>query len=173
MDSSEFERLAQTHLTALYSYCLSRVCNPQRAEELAQETLTCAFEAFHTLKDRRAFFPWLIGIAKRRSWVWWRKAKRDPLQLRSNPAGTDPPDSLLDQNGPPPGRLAAREKTRNTLDAVKKLPMKYREPIVLRYFEELSYAEIALRLGISIDTVDQRLTRAKLKLRRLLRNLEM
>ncbi|MBN2327689.1 MAG: RNA polymerase sigma factor [Candidatus Omnitrophica bacterium] len=173
MPTHAFEELAQDYIKPLYSYCLSLMCDPHRAEELAQETLVRAYENYPSLKNPDKFYPWLKGIAQRCRWTWFRSAKHNPVDLRvhSDQDGVSP--TLQDDGPSPADQMEKRERTQELLRALKKLSRPNREVVILRYFEELSYAEIAMRLGVSIDAVDQRLTRAKLKLRNLLQYAEI
>ncbi len=167
MEHRDFEALAQEHLTALYNYCLTLTGDPHQAEELAQETLTRAYLAFDSLRDQDRFFAWLRGIARRCSWTWLRWARQ-----RVFGDDTDILEQVEDPSGTPSDCLNKRETDRKVWNALKKLTQRNREVIVLRFFEGLSYADIALRLGVTVDAVDQRLTRTKLKLKRLLQDVE-
>lgn len=173
MNENDFDRLAREHLKPLYSYCLSLTCDPHRAEELAQETLVRAYHAFPSLHDPYRFFAWMRGIARRCTWTWWRKAKRNPMAQQADIREGDILELVPDPRENPAERLDRQENRLSVLKALKRLSFRYREVVTLRYFEELSYADIALRLDISIDAVDQRLTRAKLKLRRILHPMEL
>ena len=164
--------MVETHLRALYSYCLTRMCDPHRAEELAQETLLRAYQAYPSLQDPTRFYPWLLGIARRCSWTWWRKKKRNPVDLLSSMESDSPIDSVSDEKPNPAEKLQNSERQQALMKVLQRLSQNYREVVILRYFEELSYADIALRLNLSIDTVDQRLTRAKWKLRQWLHPME-
>ncbi len=168
MEHRDFEGLAQEHLATLYSYCLTLTGDPHQAEELAQETLTRAYLAFGSLRDRTKFYAWLKGIARRCSWTWLRQARR---HAHRNDA--DALERLEDPSGIPSDRLTKKETDRKVWKALKKLTQRNREVVVLRFFEGLSYADIAQRLGVTIDAVDQRLTRTKLKLQRLLQDVEI
>lgn len=173
MNGNDFERMAREYLTPLYSYCLSLTCDPRRAEELAQETLVRAYRAHPSLKDPSRFYPWLRGIAQRCTWTWWRSMKRNPVISCANPENEAAVEAVQDCQPNPAERLIAAERNQAVLKALKRLPKGRREVVILRYFEELSYADIAMRLGLTIDAVDQRLTRAKLKLRSLLHPMEV
>ncbi len=166
MEDRSFETLAQEHFSALLSFCLAKTCDQYKAEELAQETMMRAYLSFGKLKKRDAFHAWLIGIAKRCYWLNLRFKKRDPLEKRSNPWGTEPPLDLADRTETADVRLMSEERIASTLNALKKLPHRQREVIILKYFENLSYAEMAIRLQISVEAVDKRLTRAKSTLKR-------
>ena len=172
MPDNGFEALAKAHLPALYGWCMAATCDPDEAEDLAAETLSRAARAFPRLRDPGRFPAWLIGIAKRARWTRWRRKKRDPLAHRGNPAGTGPPGDLPDGGHNPYEHVAHKERFAETLRALRRLSRPLREVVVLRYFEELSYAEMAARLGVSVDAVDQRLTRARRQLARHLAPLE-
>jgi RNA polymerase sigma factor (sigma-70 family) len=171
-ENGSFARLIEPHLTSLYSYCLAMTCDPHRAEDLAQETLCRACESFDSLRNAEATAAWLRAIARRCRWNIFRKKKRDPLARRGNGEGSNPPDSLRDANPTPGEKLEQSELHQQVLTALRKVSLKKREVVVLRYYEELSYTDIALRLGISVDAVDQRLTRAKRDLRRIMMKME-
>jgi RNA polymerase sigma-70 factor (ECF subfamily) len=170
MSSLSFEDCIRPYLKALYSYCLSRTCDPHQAEELAQETLVRAYEAYPRLKNRDAVWAWLIGIARRCSWTWWWKAKRDPLRLADTPLDSDAVDSLPLPDGDETvvDQLMREEMDTVILNLIQKLPQRDREVLIYRYYEDLSYAAIAERLGLGLEAVDQRLTRAKQRLRKYL-----
>jgi RNA polymerase sigma-70 factor (ECF subfamily) len=168
-----FSELAQKHLGALQSYCLAKTCDQDAALDLAQEALLRAYTRFHTLKEIDKFPAWLVGIAKRCSWNWFRKKKRDPLVQRDHETGNGPPPELPDENLNPEEHMQQMADWNETLQAVKRLRFIYREVIVLRYFEELSYSEMAARLGVKEDAVDQRLTRARRQLKQHLSHWEI
>lgn len=167
-----FSELAQKHMGALQSYCLAKTCDQDAALDLAQEALLRAYTRFHTLKEIDKFPAWLVGIAKRCSWNWFRKKKRDPLVQREYETGNGPPPELPDQNLNPAEQMQQHDEWNETLQAVKKLRFIYREVIILRYFEELSYSDMAARLKIKEDAVDQRLTRARRQLKQSLSHWE-
>jgi len=171
-EKESFEQLVEDHLGRLYSYCLAETCDLHEAEELAQEVLLRAYLKFPTLKDRNAFSSWLIGIAKRCRWNFFRRVRRDPLRQRNPDGDLERLEAVPDAGRNPAGQLEENENTKLLLEAISKLPRGQRQAIVMRYFEELSYTKIAARLGVTEDAVDQRLTRAKKKLRDLLKLLE-
>lgn len=167
-----FTELARRHSASLHCYCLAKTCDQDVALDLAQETLLRAYTRFHTLREIDHFPAWLVGIAKRCSWNWFRKKKRDPLSQQNNSANNGFSPEMSDQRLNPGEQLQYNAKLEETLQAVKKLRFVYREVIILRYFEELSYCEIAARLSISEDGVDQRLTRARRMLKQHLSHWE-
>ncbi len=173
MSEPSFEALARENLPALYSYCLALTCDREEAEELAAEALARACRGFAGLRDRAAFPAWLRSIARRCRWTWWRKRRRDPLAARANPPGDDPSEEIMDERETPEEHCERNQRAQRTLSALKKLPLKLREVVILRYFDELSYAEMAARLGVGVEAVDQRLIRAKRRLRTSLRTLEV
>lgn len=167
-----FSELAQKHMVALQSYCLAKTCDPDAALDLAQEAMLRAYTRFHTLKELDKFPAWIVGIAKRCSWNLFRKKRHDPLVQRNHDTGNGPPFELPDHDLNPAEQLQQNVDWNETLHAVKQLRFIYREVIILRYFEELSYNEMAARLGIKEDAVDQRLTRARRQLKQRLNHWE-
>ncbi len=168
----EFHELASQHLPRLQSYCLAKTCDADLAQDLAQEALLRAYTRFGTLRDRSKFGAWLVGIAKRCTWNWFRKKKNDPLAKQDHDFSNGPLPETVDDNPNPAEHAQNDADLQETLEAVKKLRFAYREVIILRYFEDLSYSEIAARVGISEDGVDQRLTRARRQLKKHLRHWE-
>jgi RNA polymerase sigma-70 factor, ECF subfamily len=128
------------------------------AEDMAQEAFVKAFRALHTFRGESAFSTWLTAIAMNvyRSWL----RDREPLPvdldlLRFVGASTDPLTGLQ-----------ARERADAIRRAVLTLPLRYREPIVLFYFQDMDLSETARILGIPEGTLKARLHRGRELLRR-------
>jgi RNA polymerase sigma-70 factor, ECF subfamily len=128
------------------------------AEDMAQEAFVKAFRALHTFRGESAFSTWLTAIAMNvyRSWL------RDRAPL---PADVDL--TRFTGNGPDPlSGLQARERADAVRQAVLTLPPRYREPIVLFYFQEMDVSETARILGIREGTLKARLHRGRELLKR-------
>jgi RNA polymerase sigma-70 factor (ECF subfamily) len=150
-DPEAFAVLFDRHFEAIHGYVQRRV-GLSLADELAAETFTRAFDSRRrydtTREDARA---WLLGIAANLLRRHWRSERRR-LDAYARSGGRD--DAEL--SGPVAAELAA---------AVKALPRREREPLLLLAWADLSYDEIAHSLDIPVGTVRSRISRARAKLR--------
>lgn len=130
------------------------------AEDMAQDAFVKAFRALGTFRGESAFSTWLMAIAMNS----YRSAlrDRDPVPVSIDVAlariRTHGPDALAE--------LQDREQESAVRQAVLTLPPKYRDAIVLFYFEEKNLAETATVLGLPEGTVKARLHRARQLLKR-------
>jgi RNA polymerase sigma-70 factor (ECF subfamily) len=133
-------------------------------DDVAQQVWTRVWQRLDSLSDPRRLRSWLYAVA--------RNAAIDAAQDRRRRATVGlefVAERLNDARTHGPVRLAAGEELRETLlRAVEALPALYREPFVLRHLEDWSYAEIGELLGLSVETVETRLVRARRLLREML-----
>lgn len=128
------------------------------AEDLAQETFVRLMRAIHRYEYPRPFKPWLYAIATNLARDHYKRAETryhvdaEPDQLHQHPAEL------------PEETLTAADDARQVVEAITSLPDHQREVVILRYYQELSLAEIAEALNIPVGTVKSRLS---LGLRRL------
>ena len=136
-------------VTLAWRFCRDRTM----AEDMAQEVFVRAFRALHTFRGDAAFSTWLTAIAMNtyRSCLRGREPRGAALDLSRTPArGSDPFTGLRDQ-----------ERDELVRRAVLALPAKYREPLVLFYFQEMDLAETARVLALPEGTVKARLSRGR------------
>jgi RNA polymerase sigma factor (sigma-70 family) len=166
--SRRFRALALPHLDAAYNLARWLSHNPRDAEDIAQEAYLRALRFFDTFRGDSAR-PWLLAIVRR---VWY-----DEWRRRSTSEEVTPFDELRDDTPPEgwetasadPETLAMRaEDARGVQDALQRLPVEYREVLVLREMEELSYREIAVIVDVPVGTVMSRLARGRRRLATLL-----
>jgi len=143
-----FSQAALGHLDTVYRYAASLCHNPAQAEVLVQETYRCAVRAFGDLAPDRNLKSCLCAIARN---IW--------LHQDGGPAAARAPDQHA-------YRTEGTE-TEGVRGALERLPRAYREVIVLREFEGLSYCDIASILHCPAGTVFSRLGRARERLRRV------
>jgi RNA polymerase sigma-70 factor (ECF subfamily) len=127
---------------------------------MAQDAFVRAFRALHTFRGDSAFSTWLTAIAMN----VYRSALRERPPMR----GTVEAVALRADNPGPLEDLETRERLLAVRQMVSTLPPRYREPIVLYYFQDMNVAETARILGIAEGTVKARLHRGKQFLRRRL-----
>ncbi|MGV3774213.1 MAG: RNA polymerase sigma factor [Verrucomicrobiales bacterium] len=136
----------------------------QESEELAHEAFVTAWKQLHQLQDLAKFRQWLCGIARNISQSWLRRH----LQERSRTAEADL--AQLTSSVTPTIELISQEEERLVWDALEQIPENYREPLVLFYREGDSVADVAQAMGITEETVRQRLSRGRAMLKQEVAN---
>ncbi|MCG3127040.1 MAG: ECF RNA polymerase sigma factor SigW [Phycisphaerae bacterium] len=135
-------------------------------DDIAQQVWTQVWERLDTLRDPERIRSWLYNIARNAAIDASMAHRRRQRGMVSLEAGPEP------ARGSQAGPLAvviADETERFLLDAVQSLPAIYREPFVLRHLEDWPYAQIADVLGLSVESVETRLVRARRLLREALK----
>jgi RNA polymerase sigma-70 factor (ECF subfamily) len=161
-----YAELARRLAAPVLAVCHSRIRCWHTAEDLAQETLLRGLEALGTLADRDRFGSWLRGIATRVCLDWLKK--KESAQVPFTALGDHPPD--VPGRGPSPdGALEGADEQRRLLDQVNDLDDDCREILLLYYYQDVTYADLAKFLGVSAATVNARLTKARAILREKLR----
>lgn len=149
------QQLVEAHYQALYRFAF-RLCGvAAEAEDLTQETFCQAQRNFAQLRDAARAKSWLFSILRNAYLHKLRSAKHH--QTLSPEALADLPDRLPD---PLPEIDSGQLQT-----ALHELPEEFRTPLLLFYFEDFSYREIAEQLKVPLGTVMSRLARAKGHLR--------
>jgi RNA polymerase sigma-70 factor (ECF subfamily) len=161
-DEHAIERLIQTYQTGVFRLALSVLDDPLEANEAAQDTFIAALGALGNYQDKSTFKAWLYTIALNISRSRLRKRKiaerlKNALQalFRVQVQKTPTAEDAVIQN----------EKEAAVWQALETLGEKHRVPVVLRYFHDLSTAEIAEVLQINEGTVFSRLHTARERLR--------
>ena len=153
--------LARRWGARIMAVCHARVRSPEAAEDLTQETLLRGFRALATIREPHKFGAWICGIA-RCICLDWLKAKE-----RSQISFSDLGDAQHVVEGEGPQRGGA-EGVERLVAEVESLPDDYREVVMLYYYGDLTYRDLADMLGVSAATVNARLTKARAMLRQRL-----
>jgi RNA polymerase sigma-70 factor (ECF subfamily) len=148
-----FAELFDRYRQPVFGFFRRRLQDSARAEELAQETFLVVLRGIERYEPRATFRTYLYAIALRQVSGEYRRAKRDPVPLSTEPAAAPQQDTC--------DALWVRR-------AVEKLDEQHREVLLLREYEQLSYDEIAELLRIPVNTVRSRLFRARMELKSLL-----
>jgi RNA polymerase sigma-70 factor (ECF subfamily) len=153
-----FEQLVLPHLDAAYN--LARWLAAQEADDVVQDAMLRAFRAFDGFRGGDAK-PWLLAIVRNCHYTLaGQKAKRRSVPLPEDgeqEIATDAPDPEVSAIG--------ADRARKLNRAIAELPEEFREALVLREMEDMSYREIADITGAPIGTVMSRLARARALLR--------
>ena len=177
-EAAAFNRLVTERTPDVYALLCRLTDDPEEARDLTQETFLQAFRSVAHFRGEADLRTWLYRIAvnqARNRWRWWRRRRRDVTVSLDAPSATASDDErplaarLRDARAPDPEADAlAGEREQALLAALAELARPYREAVVLRDVEGLSYEEVAAALGINVGTVKSRLSRGRLELRRRL-----
>jgi RNA polymerase sigma-70 factor (ECF subfamily) len=156
-----FEAQALPHLDAAYNLARWLARPPLDADDIVQEALLNAFKGFDSFRGDNVK-PWLLAIVRN----CFLTAVRQTRRRRNEPIPSDDElgsdDSAWVADEPDPeAALIRSDEGRQLEEVVAKLPQEFREVLVLREMEDLSYREIAHITGAPIGTVMSRLARAR------------
>ena len=155
-----FEAQALPHIDAAYNLARWLSRSPTDADDIVQDAMLRAFRAFDGFRGE-SFRPWLFAIVRN----CWRNQVRDVRRRRHTSLPDETSDPLV-SDAPNPEVEATHASERGRLDSVMALlPDEFREVLVLREIENMSYREIAQATGAPIGTVMSRLARARAMLR--------
>ncbi|HEY7515478.1 MAG TPA: sigma-70 family RNA polymerase sigma factor [Vicinamibacteria bacterium] len=143
--------------------CLHLLASREDAEDAMSEVFFRMREALRRYDGSRPFGPWLYGVATNHCIDRLRRRSREERLF-----GPDPGGEGLEAAPSPLADLITEERRRAVVLAIAALPERYRVPLVLRYYAEMSYAEIGDRLALTREQVAVGLFRAKGHLRRSL-----
>jgi RNA polymerase sigma-70 factor (ECF subfamily) len=156
--ASAYEQLARRWSARVLAVCCARVGRASAAEDLAQEALLRGLQHLHALEQPEKFGAWLRGIAARVCIDWLSARGHNPQPFSSLVNGAvDPPDGAET-----PAEHLEREDTRQRLlSEIHALPDDLREAILLYYYDDVTYLDLADVLGVSRATVNSRLAKAR------------
>jgi RNA polymerase sigma-70 factor, ECF subfamily len=143
--------------------CHARCGRADVAEDMAQEALLRGFRALATLTQPERFGAWLHGIALRACLDWLKARERKTVPFSALGNGCDP-DSFRHHHDSAVA-VDRDDERRRVLAEVEALPAEYRTVIMLYYYENVTYRELAEMLGVSPATINARLTKARALLR--------
>jgi RNA polymerase sigma-70 factor (ECF subfamily) len=156
-----FQETILIHLDAAYNYARWLVRNAQDAEDLTQEACVRAFAGFHTFEQTNPK-SWLLTIVRNTFLNQVQKEKRQAeiIYLDAKTQSSTLPTPLHD-TATPEQHLLREDNSRLVHEAINELDTEFREIIVLRELEGLSYKEIATITDCAMGTVMSRLSRAR------------
>lgn len=164
-----FYELVRPYERAVFLSALSLTRNDADAEEVAQEAMLKAFKNIRSFRREAKFSTWLIQIAINEAKMKIRKNRRHLYESIDEPQTSDDgdyiPKNFADWREIPSEALERKELRDSLASALNSLPEKYRIVMMLRDVQQLSIAETAQVLGISVANVKTRLSRARLQMR--------
>ena len=177
-----FGQLVERYQHRLFHSLVHLLGSTEDAQDAAQDALILAFEKLGTFRGESQFYSWLFRIAYNSAVSSKRKpgsSKRNPgsskrktgpmsvsLEARRDASGLEPAD--LNPSTEPSFGLDVSDRQRLVQQALGELSEEFREAIVLKEIEQMSYEEIAEVVGIPLGTVRSRIHRARMELRQKL-----
>ena len=159
MTSRLFAETVLPHLDAAFNYARWLTKNDADAEDVVQDACMRAMRYFSSLRDADAR-AWLFTIVRN---VWYSRVSRRSSVLET-PSLEDAQDERPDDALDPEERLLQQYTVARVRAALEQLPVDFREVVVLREIEGLSYKEIAAIVRVPLGTVMSRLARARERL---------
>lgn len=161
------DRLVREHDRWVRSVIYAVTGRVEIVDDVAQQVWAQAWERLDSLRDPARLRPWLYNIARNAA-IDAGMAHRRRQQANVSLEATGEP-SVEERRTNPLSSIVRDETNRRLLDAVQSLPAIYREPFVLRHLEDWTYAQIGDVLGLSVETVETRLVRARRMLKEMLK----
>jgi len=167
-DAQAFHALVDRHSAEMFRLALSLCGKRADAEDICQEAFFGAFRGVHRFDGRSSFKTWLTRILLRQASKTWKKNKA------RNATSLDLVDEAgaRSRNASPTSPVGSVDASLDILEVIQRLGPEHQQVVVLRELQGMSYDQIAQTLGIPRGTVESRLFRARIELRKLLKDYE-
>jgi len=162
-DQKAYADLMQRYKDSIYFMVLKMVNNREDAMDLTVETFAKAFEKLDKYQPDFAFSTWLFRVATNNCIDFIRKKKLNTMSIHgmTNEDGEEKQLEIKADILNPEETSIKKQQTQALRLLIESLPSRYRNLITLRYFDELSYEEIAVQLDLPLGTVKAQLFRAR------------
>lgn len=170
-EATAFDELVNRYTATIYSLLMRLTEDPEEARDLTQETFLSALKAIKNFRGDADLKTWLYRIAvneSRNRFRWWKRRNRNSIISldAENIFGQTAEIADLGEN---PETVALRRERESALrKALSELPSNFREVLVLRDIEGLSYEEVAAALETNVGTIKSRIARGREELRKKL-----
>ncbi|MSP85600.1 MAG: sigma-70 family RNA polymerase sigma factor [Flavobacteriaceae bacterium] len=168
-DQVAFTFLLDFYWNEVYGFMLKRTENETDAEDITIETFSKAFDKLATYNPEFQFNTWLIAIAKNVHIDILRK-KKSSLFIEITDEDDYQAYNIADTSPSAEDKLITDQNLSQLLQYIKELKLHYQEVIQLRYFQEMSYQEIANQLDEPLSNVKVKILRAKKLLAEIIQN---
>ena len=158
-----FERSIVPHMDAAYNLARWLTRDDFDAQDVVQEAYLRAFKFFAGLRNEDGR-TWLLRIVRNTFYSWLEKNRRDETKM----ADEDAAEAVASNNAAPDALLMKQIDSDALSEAIQELPVEFREALVMRELEGLSYKEMADIANLPLGTVMSRLARARRQLRQIL-----
>ena len=159
-DKQAFSQLVQAYQRPVFNLTYRMLGNSEEAEDAAQETFLRAYARLGQYDPQMKFSTWVFSIANHHCIDRLRKRRATHISIDDNPVL----ENLQEDTPQPEHQALDREQSIELQGLINLLEPEYRTPLVLRYWEEMSYEEIAEAMGVTVAAVKSRLFRARQQL---------
>ena len=162
-DSGAFNELVNRYAGELYRFLARFSGNPTAADDLVQETLLQAHQSAERFDTSRRLRPWLFTIAANKARDWLRSQRRRTEVSLDAEVGRDSDDSVSfaeifeGHEALPEDLVSQAEQRQRVRRVIEQLPAALRQVLLLGYFQQLPYKDIAEIVGVPVGTVKSRL----------------
>jgi RNA polymerase sigma-70 factor, ECF subfamily len=174
-EEEAFNELVTLYSSSVYALLFRLTSNCEDAKDLTQDTFIRVIKSVKTFRGDSGIKTWLFRIAINESknrWRWWKRRKVDftySIDAESEFSELSLKDTLASNSPNPEDETLRVEREIQLNKALRELPVKFREVVILRDIEGLGYEEIAIALDANIGTVKSRLSRGREDLRKRLK----
>lgn len=159
-DRAAFSRLVEAYQRPVFNLTYRMLGDVEEAEDAAQEAFLRAYSRLNQYDPEMKFSTWLFSIANHYCIDRLRKRRMTQISIDDNPVLQN-----LEGSDPRPEHHSLQQEARIEVQGMlERLAPEYRTPLVLRYWEDLSYEEIAAVMNVTVATVKSRLFRARQQL---------
>ncbi|MCA9388784.1 sigma-70 family RNA polymerase sigma factor [Candidatus Berkelbacteria bacterium] len=154
--------LFESYEKRLLRYAASIVKEQDDAQDVVQQAMIKAYQNLRTYDQKRSFSTWIYRIVRNESLNWLRKEKKY--------IGGEAAEKIIEMEKSdqiPDREMELKETQEAVRESLTKLPLKYREPVMLYYIEDRKYEEISDILRLPINTVATRIRRGKEYLKKI------
>ena len=156
-NKQSFSRLVEAYERPVYNLTYRMLGTPEEAEDAAQETFLRAYARLQQYNTDHKFSTWLFSIANHHCIDRLRKRRKTFVSIDDNPVL----QNLQNEAPEPEETMLDAEQAQELQSLLSQLEPEYRTPLVLRYWEEYSYEEIAESMDLTVSAVKSRLFRAR------------
>jgi RNA polymerase sigma-70 factor (ECF subfamily) len=163
-DQGAFARLVEAYQVPVFNLAYRLLGNSTEAEDAAQETFIRAYTRLDTYDPERRFSSWLLAITSHYCVDMLRRRRITALSLEDLPPMVE---LAMPTAAQPEHVVIRRQDARAVQQLLNALPPAYRMPVILRYWYDMSYQEIAETMSVTESTVKTRLHRARAMMARV------
>ena len=156
-DTNAFARIVQAYQKPVYNLCYRTLGDPDEAEDATQEAFLRAYTNFNRYDPERRFLTWILSIASNHCIDRLRRRRQNWVSIDDELAG----EQLVAPSESPYRSAERREQAEAIQGLLNRMAPDYRIPLVLLYWYDLSYEEIAATMNLSLAAVKSRLHRGR------------